>query len=133
MIDMVLTGLSWLLIVAGAFFVVVGGLGLLRMPDVFTRMHAASVTDTVGAGLMLLGMMLAAGFSLISVKLAIILLVILFTSPVATHALAQAALHAGLDPLLAKGGGRRSEASTDESSTGMTPAKGTRRSSSKPS
>lgn len=101
MIETVVTGLSWLCIAVGSFFVLVAGLGLLRMPDVFTRMHAGGMVDTAGAGLILVGMMLAGGFSLISAKLLIILLVILFTGPIATHALAQAALHAGVDPVLA--------------------------------
>jgi len=89
------------LIAIGAFFYVVGAIGIYRMPDVFTRMHAAGISDTAGAGLLIVGMMCLAGFSLVAVKLAIILGVILFTSPIATHALAQAALHAGLEPILA--------------------------------
>ena len=100
MLETVVTGLSWILIATGSFFVVVGATGLVRMPDVFTRMHAAGILDTVGAGLMLIGMMVASGLTLVSLKLLIILAIILFTSPVATHALAQAALHAGLEPLL---------------------------------
>ena len=100
MLETVVTGLSWILIAAGSFFVVVGATGLVRMPDVFTRMHAAGILDTVGAGLMLIGMMVASGLTLVSLKLLIILAIILFTSPAATHALAQAALHAGLEPLL---------------------------------
>ncbi len=87
------------LIVIGAFFYVVGALGLYRMPDVFTRMHAVGISDTVGAGLLLTGMMFLAGFSLVTVKLVIILAIILFTSPIATHALAQAALHEGIVPM----------------------------------
>ncbi|MCH8240036.1 MAG: monovalent cation/H(+) antiporter subunit G [Proteobacteria bacterium] len=87
------------LIAAGAFFYVVGALGLYRMPDVFTRMHAVGISDTVGVGLLLTGMMFLAGFSLVTVKLAIILGIILFTSPIATHALAQAALHEGIVPM----------------------------------
>ena len=98
--ETVVTGLSWILIGAGSFFVVVGATGIVRMPDVFTRMHAAGILDTVGAGLMLVGMMIAAGLTLVSLKLLIILAIILFTSPVATHALAQAAMHAGLEPVL---------------------------------
>jgi len=89
------------LIILGAFFYVVGAIGIYRMPDVFTRMHAAGISDTAGAGLLIFGMMCLAGFSLVTVKLAIILGVIFFTSPIATHALAQAALHAGLEPILA--------------------------------
>jgi multicomponent Na+:H+ antiporter subunit G len=87
------------LIAIGAFFYLVGAIGIYRMPDVFTRMHAAGISDTAGAGLLIAGMMCLAGFTLVSVKLAIILGVILFTSPIATHALAQAALHEGLEPV----------------------------------
>lgn len=91
-----------ILIAIGAFFYVVGAVGIYRMPDVFTRMHAAGISDTVGAGLLLAGMMFFGGLTLVTVKLAIILGIILFTSPVATHALAQAALHAGVEPVLDK-------------------------------
>ena len=94
---------SWLFIVAGGFFCVVGALGLLRMPDFFTRMHAASVTDTLGAGLLLVGLMLQAGLTLVTVKLGFLAALILFTSPTATHALAKAAMVRGLQPLLAQG------------------------------
>lgn len=93
--------LSWICLVAGGAFCAVGGLGLVRMPDFYTRMHAASVTDTLGAGLMLLGMMLQAGLSLIAVKLIMIGLLIFFAGPTATHALAKAARARGLEPLLA--------------------------------
>ena len=92
--------LSASLLVAGGAFCVIGALGLLRMPDFFTRMHAASVIDTLGAGLMLLGMMLQAGFTLVTVKLIAIGLLIFFTSPAATHALARAALARGVEPML---------------------------------
>lgn len=90
-----------ILIALGAFFFVAGAIGIYRMPDVFTRMQAAGISDTVGVGLLLVGMMFFAGFTLITVKLAIVLGVILFTGPIATHALAQAALHAGVKPILA--------------------------------
>ncbi len=92
--------LSWTFILVGSFFVLVGSVGLIRMPDVFTRMHAASVIDTVGAGFLISGMMLQAGATLISLKLLFIFILFFVTSPVATHALAQAALHAGERPEL---------------------------------
>lgn len=91
---------SWVCIALGSFFVAVGAIGLIRMPDLFTRLHAASVTDTVGAGLLIAGMMVQAGFTLISVKLLILLILFFFTSPVASHAVAQAARHDGVEPLL---------------------------------
>jgi multicomponent Na+:H+ antiporter subunit G len=87
-------------LIVGGLASVVGGIGLLRMPDFYTRVHAASVTDTLGAGLVLLGLLLQAGLTLVSVKLVIVGLLIFFTSPAATHALAKAALGRGLAPLL---------------------------------
>ena len=93
--------LSWALLLAGGFFCVVGAVGLLRMPDFYTRMHAASVVETLGAGLVLLGLLLQAGFTLVAVKLLMLGLLIFFASPTATHALARAALLRGLRPLLA--------------------------------
>ena len=101
MINAVVDGLSWVLLLAGGFFYVVGAIGLLRMPDLFTRMHAASVCDTFGAGLLLLGMLLQAGISLVSFKLVVIMMLLFFTGPVATHALARAARYAGIEPKLA--------------------------------
>ena len=94
---------SWALIVAGSIFCIIGALGLLRMPDFFTRMHAASLVDTLGAGLLLLGMILQAGFTLVTAKLVMIGLLLFFTSPTATHALARAARARGVEPLLAGG------------------------------
>jgi multicomponent Na+:H+ antiporter subunit G len=91
---------SWALLAAGGAFCVIGGVGVLRMPDFYTRAHAASVSDTLGAGLVLLGLLLQAGSVLVAGKLAVIGLLIFFTSPAATHALAKAALGRGLQPLL---------------------------------
>lgn len=93
--------LSWFCLVAGGLFCVVGAVGLLRMPDFYTRMHAASVIETMGAGLILLGLLLQAGFTLVAVKLLMVGLLIFFASPAATHALARAAMVRGLKPLLA--------------------------------
>jgi multicomponent Na+:H+ antiporter subunit G len=93
--------LSWACLLAGGLFCAIGALGLLRMPDFYTRMHAASVTDTVGAGLILVGLILQAGPTLVAVKLAMIGLLLLFTGPVAAHALTKAAMGRGLAPLLA--------------------------------
>ena len=100
--SLLLDVLSWACMLAGSFFCVLGAVGLLRMPDFYTRMHAASVIDTLGAGLMLLGMLLQAGASLVGAKLLMIFVLLLLTSPTATHALARAALLRGLQPLLAE-------------------------------
>ncbi|HSC97185.1 MAG TPA: monovalent cation/H(+) antiporter subunit G [Burkholderiales bacterium] len=102
---------SWLLLGAGGVFCVIGGIGLIRMPDFYTRVHAASVTETLGAGLILAGLMLQAGLTLVCVKLVIIGLLIFFTSPTATHALTRAALTRGLEPVLAEEGGSPSKRS----------------------
>ena len=97
--------LSWAALVGGGFFYVVGAIGLNRMPDIFTRMHAVSVSETLGVGLMTLGMLLQAGFTLVAVKLIMIMVVLMWTGAVATHALARAAMHDGEQPLLADGTG----------------------------
>ncbi len=96
---------SWLLIAAGGIFCLVGAIGLLRMPDLYTRMHAASVIDTLGAGLLLLGMMLQAGLTLVTVKLIVIALLLFFTGPTATHALARAAHARGVKAMATEGEG----------------------------
>lgn len=94
---------SGLCLLAGAFFCLVGAWGLLRMPDFYTRVHAASVLETLGADLILLGLVLQAGFTLAAAKLLLIGLLIFFASPTASHALTRAAMMRGVKPLLAKG------------------------------
>ena len=98
MIEAAANAMSWVCLVSGSFFAVTGGIGLIRLPDFYCRIHGAGVTDTLGAGLVLLGLMFQAGFGLATVKLVMILLLILITSPTATHALAQAALYHGVKP-----------------------------------
>ena len=92
MLDQALNLLSWALLLGGSFFVIVGGIGSLRMPDLYTRMHAASVTDSMAPILILSGLMLQAGLSLYSVKLVAILVFLLLTGPTASNALASTAL-----------------------------------------
>jgi multicomponent Na+:H+ antiporter subunit G len=96
--NLVLDVLSWILLTLGGIAVLIGGIGALRMPDLYTRMHATSVTDSMGAILVIAGIMLQAGLSLATIKLAAILLFLLLTSPTATNALASAALLAGTQP-----------------------------------
>lgn len=90
--------LSWTLLTAGGAFVFIGGLGALRLPNFYTRMHAASLTDTMGTFLILTGIMLQSGLSLATIKLLAILAFLLLTSPTAAYALANAALLSGLRP-----------------------------------
>ena len=101
MIDLAREILAGAFLFAGAFFLLAGAIGMNRMPDLFTRMHAASVGDTLGVSLMLIGMVFLAGFTLVTVKLVFLLAFLLFMGPVASHALAAAALQAGVKPLLA--------------------------------
>ncbi len=105
--EIALDVLSWISIVGGLFFMLVGTLGLLRMPDVYTRLHAAGMTDTMGAGLLLLGMGLQTVIGIVDgngqywfvlFRLVFVYAFLLFTSPIATHAVARAALHGGLEP-----------------------------------
>lgn len=98
--DLLVDLLSWGFILSGSFFVLVGAIGLLRMPDLYTRMHAASVMETLGAGLLITGLMIQAGPTLITLKLLFLLALFFFAGPVASHALAQAALHGGVEPVL---------------------------------
>jgi len=90
--------ISWVALSAGGVFVLIGGIGALRMPNLYTRMHAASVTDTMGAVLVLTGLMVQAGLTLATIKLGAILIFLLITSPTASYALASAALLAGIKP-----------------------------------
>jgi len=86
----------------GAIMTLIGTVGVLRFPDFYTRLHGASVTDTAGAGLLLLGMALMAPHWLVLTKLAAIWLFLFLTSPTATHAIANAAHVAGLQPMMGR-------------------------------
>lgn len=89
---------AWGLVVGGALFVFIGALGTVRFPDFWSRLHAASVTDSAGLILLMLGMAVHAGISLVAVKLFLIGLFMFLTGPTATHAIANAALVSGLRP-----------------------------------
>jgi len=88
----------------GAIVSIIGAVGVLRFPDFYTRLHAASVTDTGALSVMVLGMVLIAGWSLVSLKLLLLWVFVLLTGPVGSHALANAAYVAGLQPLIGKYG-----------------------------
>ena len=90
--------LSWVLILVGGAFGIIGGIGLLRLPDFFSRIHAASLTDSICAPCIIAGLMLQSGLTLVTVKLAFLIVFLFLTSPTAAHALAKAALHGGLEP-----------------------------------
>ena len=87
-------------ILMGLFFVFAGTIGVLRLPDFYTRIHAAGMTDTLGAEMVLLGLMIQSGFTQTTLKLLMLSFFLLLTSPTATHAVAHAAHRAGLKPKL---------------------------------
>ena len=91
---------SGVLLLIGALAMLVGGIGILRMPDLFTRLHAVGITDTLGAAAILLGLAFIAGWGLLLVKLFLILAVLLLLNPTASHALGRAADHGARRPWL---------------------------------
>ncbi len=98
MIETALDILSWILLCLGGCFVLIGGIGALRLPGFYTRLHAASLTETMATLLIFAGMMLQAGLSLATLKLAAIMVFLLLTGPTASYALANAALQSGMRP-----------------------------------
>ncbi len=96
MFEITLNALSAILLVTGGVFALIGGLGLIRFPDFYTRLHAGGVTDTLSPLLIVAGLILQSGGTILSLKLLLILLFLLFTTPTASHALARAAMAAGL-------------------------------------
>ncbi|KAB3534151.1 monovalent cation/H(+) antiporter subunit G [Alkaliphilus pronyensis] len=88
--ELLLNLLVILFFIGGGFFFFVGTLGLIRMPDVFCRMHATTKCDTLGAGLILIGLMIYKGFDIIFLKLLIIIIFIWITNPTAAHIIAKA-------------------------------------------
>lgn len=96
--SIVLDIVSALSLISGAVFIIIGSIGLVRLPDFFTRLHGAGIAETLGAWLVLLGLLLQSGWSSTSVKLVMIFIFLVITGPTATHALAKSALHGGLKP-----------------------------------
>ncbi len=99
--DVVISFASGMLLLGGAFFIFAAGVGVLRLPDVFSRLHAAGMKDTMGSALTLIGLMLLGGFSLVTVKLFLIWVLLWFTCSVSTHSVARAAFLGGVRPVLA--------------------------------
>lgn len=98
MIELILDIASWALMAVGGFFLLVGALGLVRLPDFWSRLHAASIIDSAGAFFILIALALQAGFTLVTAKLALIALFLFITGPTASHAVANAAFVAGSRP-----------------------------------
>ncbi|MEM7052959.1 MAG: monovalent cation/H(+) antiporter subunit G [Pseudomonadota bacterium] len=100
MVEQILHIVSIVFLLTGGVFGIIGGIGLLRFPDFYSRLHAASITDTLCALLIVLGLLIQAGIALPSFKLLLILLFLLFTAPTASHALARAAIVDDVKPVL---------------------------------
>ncbi len=96
--DLILDIITWATLLIGCFFVFITGFGLLRFPDLYSRIHAGGMADTLAAFLILGGLAVQSGFTLVTVKLLFIIAFLFFTSPTATYALAQATFVAGLKP-----------------------------------
>ena len=90
---------SGLFIACGVAALLIGSLGLLRLPDVYCRIHAVGMIDTAGAGFIILGMIIHEGFTLVTVKLVLVGVFMFFTSPIATHAVAQVAFKSKVVPV----------------------------------
>ncbi len=102
LMDWAQAGFSMAFLATGVFFVLAGAVGVIRLPDFYTRLHAAGMTDTLGAELIILGLMVQAGFTQTSLKLFLVAFILFLTSPAATHAVIGAAYNAGLKPLIGK-------------------------------
>ncbi len=101
--------LMWVFVTAGSILLIIGAIGILRMPDFYSRIHPAGITDTMGAWLVLVGLMFASESWLVTAKLVMLLLFLIITSPLASHALAKAAYMRGLRPMLGHELARESE------------------------
>ena len=93
MADLILNVASWLLLGAGCFFLLAGGIGILRLPDFYTRTHAVSLIDTLGVMLPLAALALQMGWTQSTLKVVLISLFLLITVPTTTHAISRAARH----------------------------------------
>ncbi|WP_290966600.1 monovalent cation/H(+) antiporter subunit G [Gracilimonas sp.] len=91
--------LTIVFVVAGIFFLLVGSIGIIRLPDFYSRTHATSKSDTLGMILVIIGLIIFEGLTINSGKLVLVLLFILLANPVGAHALARAAYNSGLKPL----------------------------------
>ena len=85
-------------IVTGLFFLIVAAVGVIRLPDVFSRSHAVSLTDSLGALLMLVGIAFYEGLGINTLKILVVLVLLYILNPVIAHATIRAALRAGVKP-----------------------------------
>tara|TARA_Y100001933_G_scaffold246392_1_gene278102 strand:+ start:556 stop:915 length:360 start_codon:yes stop_codon:yes gene_type:complete len=115
MIDAAHALLVCFLVIAGAAFFFIGTLGLLRFPDFYTRIHAVTKCDALGAGLVLLGLAIWRGPDGEGVRILALIALLLISSPTAGHALARAAFRTGLKPWTRNDGERDGEIPGDAS------------------
>jgi multicomponent Na+:H+ antiporter subunit G len=92
--------LMWVFVSAGSAFLIIGAIGLLRLPDFYSRIHAAGITDTMGAWLVLIGLLFAGAGAMVNIKIVMLLFFLILTSPLSSHALAKAAFLRGLKPMI---------------------------------
>ncbi len=121
--QLLVTMFSGLFIACGVVALLIGSLGLLRLPDVYCRIHAVGMIDTAGASFIILGMIIHEGFTLVSVKLVLIGVFLFFTSPIATHAVAQVAYKSGVAPVgrnLARVAGKKNVRASSETKKRVT-------------
>ena len=132
--QMLITILSGFFIALGVVALLIGSLGLLRLPDVYCRIHAVGMIDTAGASFIILGMIIHEGFTLVTVKLVLIGVFMFFTSPIATHAVAQVAYKSGVVPVgrnLARNAGAKTTKTSVTKSKGIAKKTGKTKSTSR--
>lgn len=95
--------LGMALMVIGLFFLMVGAIGVIRLPDVFSRSHAVGLTDSLGALFTLSGLALYQGVNGNLLRVLLVLALMYVLNPVMTHATIRAALRAGVRPWTAGG------------------------------
>jgi multicomponent Na+:H+ antiporter subunit G len=96
MLEMIAGYISWIFLLLGGFSMVTGAMGILRMPDFYTRLHPAGLIDSLGAPLLLIGVILQNGFTLFSLKIVLLILFLMLTNSTATHVIAKSAMISGL-------------------------------------
>jgi multicomponent Na+:H+ antiporter subunit G len=100
--ELALEIISWVCLIGGVIFSLIGAIGIIRLPDIYCRMHGGGIIDTLGIGLIFIGLLLQAPDWTTGAKLVLILVFIFFTSPATTYALARAAIYGGVEPVLEK-------------------------------
>jgi len=100
LIDLILDIATWALLIAGSLLLLITGLGLLRLPDLYTRIHAGGMADTLATFLIFIGLALQSDDIFVTVKLLMVIVFVFFTSPTASYALAHGSFVAGLKPRL---------------------------------